>query len=547
MRVSQAREDLFAIDPVSTERQIFVQLTANPLKDDVNYLAVPWAPIINRKEIVGIALPRLDGGFAVCQHVKYRTIMPLLADAGIDTLFTPHASKADEFGNIRIRAIPHASINGVEPAAEKDLLYSFIGFDSTTPIGNALRSTLLSMSHLEQSVVLRREHWHWADIPGGHLSRSNRVLKEAAEYKNVLARSRFSICPRGHGHGTIRFWESLQAKAIPVLLADDWLLPSGFDWEQCVIMLPEKQVREVPEVIRSVTPEREGAMRAACGRAFALNSGLNLTRTIRSDQTLRIYTMVTPSHRQLFERWFLPTLSERCEVRVQECQQFCPSGEFKTEGWLRTMKAKVDGILIAIEENWDGIFLFADADVQFFGPVGPMVRASLARYDSVYQQDSPSGTLCAGFFSARANHRIKKLWSEIKERLDIALQTGAGDTNVNDQSALNKIIPVALHRRIWKSSDIRWDRFSPEDAYSAGALTGRKWEVGDAVAAPAGIKVHHANWTAGIENKVFLLRAVRRHVTGSAAPPAAVRDDVEVFRVAGSSGLPRMTASGHKD
>lgn len=89
------------------------------------------------------------------------------------------------------------------------------------------------------------------------------------------------MCPRGTGASTLRFWESLEAGAIPVLFADEMQLPPGFDWDTCVIRIKEKNVAHVEKVLRSISKEKEEEMHRACLQAYDLFSGDNFVKVIR--------------------------------------------------------------------------------------------------------------------------------------------------------------------------------------------------------------------------------------------------------------------------
>ena len=211
MQVSEFYNELYPQDPVPTEYSAYKALLNNPLEKNINYLAIPWVQLIKNldKYKEALAKIKLNGGFTICQHFQYEKILPILKEIGIDTLFASNAEKEDL--DIKVLPFPHYPITGADPKNEKDIWYSFIGSKT-----HKVREKLFLMKHPENSVVIRRKGWLiW------------QTAAEREEYKDVLARSRFSLCPRGHGASTIRFWESLQAGAIPVLIADDMkLLPN---------------------------------------------------------------------------------------------------------------------------------------------------------------------------------------------------------------------------------------------------------------------------------------------------------------------------------
>jgi hypothetical protein len=212
---------------------------------------------------------KLNGGFTVCCHDLYEPLIPILKKIGVNVLFASGATKK-KHENIEIVSIPYFTINGTYPANKKDILYSFIGAAT-----HKVRKNLFQMKHDKQTIMIRRDIFH--------LSQKDLELrkKNAKEYKDILSRSRFALCPRGAGAGSFRLWESLQAGAIPILISDDYLLPPGFNWPTCIIRIKEKDIAKIPELIARIPKDKEEYMRKQCLRAYSLYSGKNFDRVIR--------------------------------------------------------------------------------------------------------------------------------------------------------------------------------------------------------------------------------------------------------------------------
>jgi hypothetical protein len=258
----------FTIDPVSTEYNACRELVKKPLDVTVAYYATPWALLINSNNLDKVPTFKLSGGgFTICQHIDFEKIIPLLEQRGIDTLFTPHAVKGKDYGNVRVLPFPHYAVHGKGPAEIKNIWYSFIGSDT-----HPTRRMLFEISHPKDTVIIQRDIWHFA---------SENKEQEKIEYQDVLSRSRFSLCPRGTGPSTIRFWESLQAGAIPVLIGTDMWLPEEFDWSSCVVIIQEKEVRQIPDILRRISTDQEKLMRQSCIEAYQKFSGSNLVSSIR--------------------------------------------------------------------------------------------------------------------------------------------------------------------------------------------------------------------------------------------------------------------------
>jgi hypothetical protein len=128
-------------------------------------------------------------------------------------------------------------LTGAEP-----YLASFIGSSLTHPV----RKTILS---------LQRPDFFLQDTENKNF-RISHVRFEPwerevfwSEYADAMASARFSLCPRGHGTGTIRLFESMKMGRACVILADDWPPNEGVDWESFSLRIPESQASRIPEIL----------------------------------------------------------------------------------------------------------------------------------------------------------------------------------------------------------------------------------------------------------------------------------------------------------
>lgn len=263
MNLIEHKVKLFEKEPIKTEEFAYRLLKKNPIGANVNYLAVPWSVLLNH----GGKRPRyhnLDNGFTVCQHIRYVEIVPLLKRIGIDTLFTPHVHK--KFSGIRILPFPHISVNCGDPL-KKDIFYSFIGAPT-----HKTRNVLFNLKSKKKNVLIKkRSSWHFEKV-------SEKYTKE---YINILQRSRYSLCPRGTGASTIRFWESLRSGSIPVLISDAMKLPENFNWDNCIVRIKEKDTSNVENILLDINKDDEDEMRSKCLEAFEMFSNKNFVSYIR--------------------------------------------------------------------------------------------------------------------------------------------------------------------------------------------------------------------------------------------------------------------------
>lgn len=262
--------DLFQKEVVPLEYNIYKLLKNNLIEKDINYLVMPWSVLINEKKLNLVPDIKLDGGFTVCQHISYENIIPILKKIGINVLFTPHVNKV--YGDFTVLPLPHLAINGAKPSFKKNIYYSFIGADT-----HISRKKIFQLRHPLNSVVIQRTEWHF------YLKKKNLIKQEfeKKQYQDVLSRSIFSLCPRGTGASTLRFWESLKAGAIPVLIADDMQLPKNFNWKRCIIQIPEKNVTDINKILSTINLKKQNELRKNCLQAYNLFSDKNLASSIQ--------------------------------------------------------------------------------------------------------------------------------------------------------------------------------------------------------------------------------------------------------------------------
>jgi FkbM family methyltransferase len=121
----------------------------------------------------------------------------------------------------------------------KDLYASFIG-RNTHPI----RTQLLKLKQ-----------------PGWMIT--NAVQKLPA-FCNVLARSTFTLCPRGYGPTSFRICEALQYGSIPVYISDKFIEPHGIDFNEYGVKVTPNQINDLPLILAGVdvTTKRDAAINA---------------------------------------------------------------------------------------------------------------------------------------------------------------------------------------------------------------------------------------------------------------------------------------------
>jgi len=131
-----------------------------------------------------------------------------------------------------------------KPVAERKLLFSFSGAAQNATV----RKQVMLLSHARGKCVdtsaIATSVW--------------RDPKEAAvfmgEYADMLADTKFALCPRGRGASSMRLFEAMRVGCVPVILADAWVPPSGPPWAEFSVIVAEKDCLSVPRLLEELEP-----------------------------------------------------------------------------------------------------------------------------------------------------------------------------------------------------------------------------------------------------------------------------------------------------
>lgn len=146
--------------------------------------------------------------------------------------------------NRRQKAAPY--ISTIAPVAviqgDPDLLFSFVG-TLTYPT----RAEILRLSHERAIVEEARGINFFTNDKRGAAGRN----AAHERYLELIARSKFVLCPRGLGPSTFRLYETMAAGRVPVIISDQWLPPERIPWASCSIPIPERSVNELPTILEA--------------------------------------------------------------------------------------------------------------------------------------------------------------------------------------------------------------------------------------------------------------------------------------------------------
>jgi hypothetical protein len=121
----------------------------------------------------------------------------------------------------------------------EDVFFSFQGALSSPP-----RSRLFETKFSRKDIFIEKVAPIWGpQIFGTHL---NDMKKR---YVDMIARSRFVLCPRGNGTSSFRLFEVMQCGRVPVVISDSWVPPEGVDWKTCSVRIRESDIPQISNIL----------------------------------------------------------------------------------------------------------------------------------------------------------------------------------------------------------------------------------------------------------------------------------------------------------
>lgn len=131
----------------------------------------------------------------------------------------------------------------------KDLLCSFVG---SLPPNADLRTALYDKLQGIDGFYFSNKRWWTPTIPEDKFK----------EFIDITQRSWFTLCPRGYGLQSFRFYEALQLGSIPVFVYDvEWFpFADVLDWTTFSICVHKDNISQIPEIINNISIEERNKM-----------------------------------------------------------------------------------------------------------------------------------------------------------------------------------------------------------------------------------------------------------------------------------------------
>jgi len=204
---------------------------------------------------------------------------------------------------------------------------------------------------------------------------------------------------------------------------------------------------------------------------------------------MKLFCYYTPTHKNMFDNFLKRScdlFQEHDVVSFMDSDQLSEDGSFYSTGFHETVVKKLDFI---IDSNvWDDseYCIFSDADVLFTSPTKEFLEEQAQGFDIVFQSDQT--TYNSGFYVFRNSPRVKSMFEEARR---------VKDQHFGDQLCIDaalRTIPLkckAFDKTVFNIS-----------FYSGGNV----WDNESTIHFPKHMRVYHANFIVGVENKEKALK-----------------------------------------
>jgi len=144
-----------------------------------------------------------------------------------------------------LRVAENDSLDISEPIEDCRYLYSFLGSTKNHRVRGKVLCLQDSRAFLKDS---SQDSVQQVDGVRGN-NKDRGIL-----FRDVIANSKFVLCPRGIGVSSWRLFETMRAGRVPVVISDQWAPPVGPDWGSFCVFVRERDISTIPRLLA----EREG-------------------------------------------------------------------------------------------------------------------------------------------------------------------------------------------------------------------------------------------------------------------------------------------------
>ena len=157
------------------------------------------------------------------------------------------------FSALKHVAVPYPNLKNTikrSKDVQMDYLYSFMGSVAGIKCRQKIMELHGDSAYLRDTTDVKM----FKSQENKNITDAETVLKYKHKYAEIILRSKFVLCPRGVGNSSFRLYETLSAGRVPVILSDSWVQPEGPIWSNCSVRIAEKEINNIPEILRKIEP-----------------------------------------------------------------------------------------------------------------------------------------------------------------------------------------------------------------------------------------------------------------------------------------------------
>ena len=208
---------------------------------------------------------------------------------------------------------------------------------------------------------------------------------------------------------------------------------------------------------------------------------------------MRLVTYYTDTHAEMCRRYVLSRAWKFSDVHATHCQQVCPTGAFKSDGWNACMLDKLECLLRLPQDGQ--ATLYVDSDVVLMPGLAEWCEQAIrdADFDEIQYSDDVV-QWCAGVMLFRSTAKVHAWWRMVADLSPV--------WQLPDQDVIHALRTNA------RSLPVPMSVLPATKVANWATLGHTSLWAGEQIQMPAGCCVWHANWCVGVEQKMDMLEHV---------------------------------------
>jgi FkbM family methyltransferase len=78
---------------------------------------------------------------------------------------------------------------------------------------------------------------------------------DETSYRDIIAQSTFTLCPRGYGKTSFRIMEALEHGSIPVYISDSFIIPHNYDFNKYGVTIHSDEIHLIDKILETIPRE----------------------------------------------------------------------------------------------------------------------------------------------------------------------------------------------------------------------------------------------------------------------------------------------------